>query len=277
MVGAAMENGIVFPPCFIEEGVRINAECYIRMLDDVYPPQCLARLGTDTSNWWWQEDNAPSHTSRRTPPAMTSLTCTRFFLVSFRPVLKHGPKSLTVGRVFFAGAKLANALKAPAWTLAQATDCDLESGSRKSISVGGPRLCFRRSRCLSPSLSLSPSPSFSLSLSFYLPLFLPLFLSLSLSLLLRSCLPLLHHIHLLLRLVVPSSSSSSSSPFFTFFSSPPSSSLSPIFPFFNRYFSNFTLFRHVFINFHAVVMTFRPHDHSIWPPTDPKTFRKKRC
>ena len=36
MVGAAMVNGIVFPPCFIEEGVRINTECYIRMLDDVY-------------------------------------------------------------------------------------------------------------------------------------------------------------------------------------------------------------------------------------------------
>ena len=25
-VGAAMVNGIVFPPCFIEEGVRINTE-----------------------------------------------------------------------------------------------------------------------------------------------------------------------------------------------------------------------------------------------------------
>ena len=66
MVGAAMVNGIVFPPCFIEEGVRINAECYIRMLDDVYLPHCMARLGTDTTSWWWQEDNAPSHTSRRT-------------------------------------------------------------------------------------------------------------------------------------------------------------------------------------------------------------------
>ena len=49
------------PPFFIEEGVRI-----IRMLDDVYLPHCMARLGTDTSSWWWQEDNAPSHTSRRT-------------------------------------------------------------------------------------------------------------------------------------------------------------------------------------------------------------------
>ena len=66
MVGAAMVNGIVFPPCFIEEGVRTNAECYIRMLDDVYLPHCMARFGTDTSGWWWQEDNAPSHTSRRT-------------------------------------------------------------------------------------------------------------------------------------------------------------------------------------------------------------------
>ena len=40
MVGAAMVNGIDFPPCFIEEGVRINTECNIRMLDD-----------------GWQEDN----------------------------------------------------------------------------------------------------------------------------------------------------------------------------------------------------------------------------
>ena len=35
--------------------LRINAECHIRMLDDVYLP-----------SWWWQEDNAPSHTSRHT-------------------------------------------------------------------------------------------------------------------------------------------------------------------------------------------------------------------
>ena len=38
LVGATMVNGIVFPPCFIEEGVRIKAECCIRMLDDVYLP-----------------------------------------------------------------------------------------------------------------------------------------------------------------------------------------------------------------------------------------------
>ena len=60
IVGAAMVNGIVFQPCFIEEGVRINTECY-----DVYLPHCMARLGTDTSSWW-QEDNATSHTSGRT-------------------------------------------------------------------------------------------------------------------------------------------------------------------------------------------------------------------
>ena len=64
MVGAAMVNGIVFPP--LEEGVRINTECYTRMLDDVCLPHCMARLGTVTSSWLWQEDNAPSHTSRRT-------------------------------------------------------------------------------------------------------------------------------------------------------------------------------------------------------------------
>ena len=75
MVGAAMVNGIVFLPCFIEEGVRINSECYIRMLNDVYLPHCLARFGTDTSSWWWQEDNAPSQTSRREIQLLTWLPC----------------------------------------------------------------------------------------------------------------------------------------------------------------------------------------------------------
>ena len=40
----------------------------------------------------------------RAPPVMDQLTCTRFFLVSFRPVFKHGPKSLTVEQIFFVGA-----------------------------------------------------------------------------------------------------------------------------------------------------------------------------
>ena len=61
VVGAAMVNGIVFHPCFIEEGVRINHECYIRMLDDVYLLHCMARLGTDTSSW------TPHHTPAGAP------------------------------------------------------------------------------------------------------------------------------------------------------------------------------------------------------------------
>ena len=61
-----MVNGIVFPPCFLEEGVRIDTECYIRILEDVYLPRCKVRFGTDTTCRWRQEDNAPSHTRRRT-------------------------------------------------------------------------------------------------------------------------------------------------------------------------------------------------------------------
>ena len=53
MVGAAMVSGIVFPPCFMEEGVRINTGSHIRMLDDVCLPHCMARFGTDTSSRWW--------------------------------------------------------------------------------------------------------------------------------------------------------------------------------------------------------------------------------
>ena len=68
------------------------------------------------------------------------------------------------------GAKRANALKAPAWTSAQATDCDLKSRSRVSV------------------WSL-PLPSLSLSLS--LSLFSVFFLSSSLSLFLRLSVSLL--------------------------------------------------------------------------------------
>ena len=67
MVGAAIVNGIVLPPSFIEEGIRINTECYIRKLEDAYLPHCMARLGTDTSSRWWQEDNAPHHTPADAP------------------------------------------------------------------------------------------------------------------------------------------------------------------------------------------------------------------
>ena len=58
--------------------------------------------------------------------------------------------------------------QAPAWTSAQATVCDLESGSRKSISVWGPCLCFA-----SPSLLFFSFRLFSLSPSLSLPLSLP--------------------------------------------------------------------------------------------------------
>ena len=67
-----------------------------------------------------------------------------FFSGLCRPVLKHGPKGLTFWHFF-----CASALKAPAWTSTRATDCDLKSRLRKSISVWG----------LSPFPSHSPSPS----------------------------------------------------------------------------------------------------------------------
>ena len=85
-----------------------------------------------------------------------------------RPVLKHGPKSLTVGQVFL-------------WVLepaAQATDFDLESRMRKSISVW----CLSLPLCLSlcfflfvPFLSLSVSVSLHLLLILIIILILTLF------------------------------------------------------------------------------------------------------
>ena len=162
MVGAAMVNGTVFPPCFIEEGVLVNTECCIRMLDNVYLPHCMARLGTDTSSRWWQKDNnfcegaqnPVSHVAsvlarlesiRFSPLARveTALADRQFtsqlrativravsaldpeaeltrtsFSGLVRPVLKHGPKSLTVDQFFL-------------WVLEPASAClDLSIGNR---------------------------------------------------------------------------------------------------------------------------------------------------
>ena len=96
--------------------------------------------------------------SFRAPPVMDQLTCTGFFF------LIYGPKSLTVEQVFLWVLEPASALKALAWTSAQATDCDLQSRFRKSISVW----------CLSP--SVSPSLSLVVSLLLFLSLSSSLFL-----------------------------------------------------------------------------------------------------
>ena len=58
-----------------------------------------------------------------------------FFSGLVRPVLRHGPWSQTVGEVFFVGAKTCKRLEIACLDLAQATDCDLKSRSRQSISV----------------------------------------------------------------------------------------------------------------------------------------------
>ena len=74
MVGAAMVNGIVFPPCFIEEGVRINTECYIRVLDDVHLPHCMARLG-QTPRAGGGRKTTPNHTQEREIQLLTWPAC----------------------------------------------------------------------------------------------------------------------------------------------------------------------------------------------------------
>ena len=116
-VGAAMVNGIVFPSVLHRTG--------------------CAKGGV----------RARQRRPFRAPPVMDQLKCTRLFF------LIHGPKSLTVERVFFCGVlKPASALKAPAWTSAQATDCDLQSRLRKSTNVW----CLSLSLCLPLPLPLHP-------------------------------------------------------------------------------------------------------------------------
>ena len=66
---------------------------------------------------------------------------------------------------FSVGAELASALKVLAWTWARATDCDLQSGSRKIISVCG--------LSVSSSLSFSPCLCLPVSLFFATLFFVP--------------------------------------------------------------------------------------------------------
>ena len=70
----------------------------------------------------------------RALPAMDQLTCTRFFW-SRSTRLETRTKGSNRWASYCVGAKPGSALKALAWTSAQATDCDLKSRSRKSISV----------------------------------------------------------------------------------------------------------------------------------------------
>ena len=55
-------------------------------------------------------------------------------MVSFDPVLKHGPRCPTCDQVFGC-VELASAMEVNVWTCATATDRDLESGLSKSTSV----------------------------------------------------------------------------------------------------------------------------------------------
>ena len=116
------------------------------------PLKRRAPLGSVTEAW---RACAPKATFRALA-VMDQLTCKCFFLVSVDPS-RNTDKRVRQWSKFSVGAELVSALKALAWSWARATDCDLQSGSRKSISVCG----------LSVSLSLSFSPSLCLPVSLF--------------------------------------------------------------------------------------------------------------
>ena len=95
------------------------------------------------------------------------LTCTRFFQVASTRLETRTQES-NRWHVFLWVLEPANAFKALACTSAQATVYDLESGSRKGISVWGSMsvFCLSVSPLFFPLFSLSPSPSPSLTPSF---------------------------------------------------------------------------------------------------------------
>ena len=69
--------------------------------------------------------------SFRAPLVMCQLACTHFFW-SRSTRLETRTKEFNRSAKFFVGAEPASALKALAWTSAQAIDCDLKSRSRKA-------------------------------------------------------------------------------------------------------------------------------------------------
>ena len=64
MFGVVTPNGLKMPPIFIDSGVRINADVYIKILKDYVWPWITSNFDSD-AKIVYQQDGAPPHTARK--------------------------------------------------------------------------------------------------------------------------------------------------------------------------------------------------------------------
>ena len=64
VLGVVSSNGDVMPPHFFEQGLRVNADGYIHVLETVVKP--WMDLVANGSPYVFQQDSAPAHKARRT-------------------------------------------------------------------------------------------------------------------------------------------------------------------------------------------------------------------
>ena len=73
MVSAIMTLDRVFPPVFVEPNVKLDSDGYVTMIANQHLPAILAHYTDLKDNYIWQQDNAPSHVSKRSMKNLTSI------------------------------------------------------------------------------------------------------------------------------------------------------------------------------------------------------------
>ena len=73
MVCAIMTLDRVFPPVFVEPNVKLDSDGHVTMIVNQNLPAILAHSADLKNNYIWQQDNAPSHVSRKSMIILTSI------------------------------------------------------------------------------------------------------------------------------------------------------------------------------------------------------------
>ena len=65
MVSAIMTLDRVFSPVLVEPNVKLDTDGYVNMVVNQHLPAILANSADLKNNYIWQQDNAPSHVSKK--------------------------------------------------------------------------------------------------------------------------------------------------------------------------------------------------------------------
>ena len=73
MVSAIMILDRVFPPVFVVLNVKLDGDGHVNMIVNQHLPAILAHSADLKNNYVWQQDNAPSHVSKKSMKILTSV------------------------------------------------------------------------------------------------------------------------------------------------------------------------------------------------------------